>query len=140
MLLNMYYLTKISGKFDELSKQVLEGLPDANYTIDKRKKKRSTEQNSSYWLLRVQPVTEWLKEQGNQVSEDDVHYWLKVKFLGYKIIEINNKQVKVLKSTKDLNTIDFATYMNEIAIYFAPKGLLLKDPNQTEFLNETQTM
>lgn len=126
----MHYLTKISGRFDELSKQALDNLPDGAYTITKRTKKRSIEQNSSYWLLRVQPITNWLKEQGNQVSEDDVHYWLKVKFLGYKFIEINHKQVKVLKSTKDLSTLDFAAYMNEIAIYFSEKGLYLKDPNE----------
>jgi hypothetical protein len=132
----MHYLTKIKGKFDNLSSEALASLPDGNYTITKRTKKRSIEQNSSYWLLRVQPITNWLKEQGNQVSEDDVHYWLKVKFLGYKFIDINHKQVKVLKSTKDLSTLDFAAFMNEIAIYFSEKGLYLKDPNQQEFLGE----
>ena len=130
----MHHLTKTSGKFDQLSAEALASLPDGNYIIDKKKKKRSTSQNSSYWLLRVQPITAWLKEQGNEVSEDDVHYWLKVKFLGYKVIEINGKQAKVLKSSKDLSTLDFAAFMNEIAIYFAEKGLLLKDPNQEDFL------
>ena len=132
----MRYLTIKKGKLDNLSAEAITSLPDGEYLLTKRTKKRSTEQNSSYWLLRVQPITTWLKEQGNQVGEDDVHYWLKVKFLGYKIIEINSKQVKVLKSTKDLSTLDFAAFMNEIAIYFAEKGLLLKDPNQTEFVNE----
>jgi len=133
----MYHLTKTSGKFDQLSAEALASLPDGNYIIDKKKKKRSTSQNSSYWLLRVQPITDWLKEQGNEVSEDDVHYWLKLKFLGYKFININGKEVKVLKSTKELSTLDFAAFMNEIAIYFAPKGLLLKDPNQEQFLEVT---
>lgn len=131
----MYYLTIKSGRFDNHSLEIIASLPDGNYTLQKKTKKRSNEQNASYWLLRVQPVTNWLREQGNQVSEDDVHYWLKVKFLGYKIIEVNHTQAKVLKSTKDLSTLDFATYMNEIAIYFADKGLLLKDPNQQEFLD-----
>jgi len=135
----MYHLTKISGKFDELSKQALDNLPDADYIIQKKTNKRSTNQNRSYWLLRVQPITDWLKEQGNEVSEDDVHYWLKVKFLGYKFININTKEVKVLKSTKELSTLDFMAYMNEIAIHFAPLGLLLKDPNQTEFLDNEKT-
>ena len=132
----MYHLSKTSGRFDNLSQEALNNLPDGNYIIDKKKKKRSTSQNSSYWLLRVQPIADWLKEQGNEVSEDDVHYWLKLKFLGYKFININGKEAKVLKSTKDLSTLDFAAFMNEIAIHFSPLGLLLKDPNQEQFLEE----
>lgn len=130
----MYYLTKTNKGWDDLSKEILSNLPSGNYTIQKKLNKRSTEQNSAYWLLRVQPIASWLREQGNQVSEDDVHYWLKVKFLGYKILTINGKESKVLKSTTELSKIDFMAYMEDISVYFAQRGLILKDPNQQEFL------
>ena len=100
--------------------------------------KRSIPQNRSYWLLRVQPVTAWLRDLGNDVTEDDVHYFLKAKFLGYKIKTINGKEVKILRSTKELSTIQFAEYMESIAIHFSGLGLILKDPDQKDFLDKEE--
>ena len=108
--------------------------------IDMRKhdEKRSNPQNRSYWLLRVQPITAWLRDLGNDVTEDEVHYILKKKFLGYKIKVINGQEVKILRSTKELSTIKFAEFMESIAIHFAGLGLILTDPNQKDFLEETK--
>ena len=100
--------------------------------------KRSNPQNNSYWLLRVQPITAWLRDLGNDVTEDEVHYILKKKFLGYKMKVINGQEVKILRSTKELSTIQFAEFMESMAIHFAGLGLILKDPNQQDFLEETK--
>lgn len=137
-----WIITKKNNKFEgagiQPASEYLMSLPDGKYTIsvEKYKKKRSTEQNSSYWLLRVQPITEWLREKGNQVTTEDVHYFLKAKFLGYKMVKIDGKEHKVLKSTTELSTVDFMAYMEDIAIHFAGLGLVLSDPNQTDFLEK----
>ena len=102
------------------------------------KKRRSTEQNSTYWLLRVQPVTTWLRDLGNDVTTEDVHYFLKSKFLGHKVKNINGKGYMILRSTTELSTMEFMAYMESIAIHFAGLGLILKDPNQQDFLEETK--
>ena len=136
-----WILNKKNGKFeDNWIKPIYEYLKllkDGKYTVmvEKYKKKRSTEQNSSYWLLRVQPVTDWLRDLGNDVTTEDVHYFLKSKFLGYKIKNINGKDCKILRSTTELSTMDFMAYMESIAIHFANLGLILKDPNQEDFLD-----
>ena len=133
-----WILTK-KGKFEGAGtkpvSEYLINLPDGKYTvsIEKCKKKRSVEQNSSYWMLRVQPITDWLREKGNQVTTEDVHYFLKAKFLGYKIVKINGKDCKVLRSTTELSTMDFMNYMEDIAIHFAELGLVLNEPNQKDF-------
>ena len=138
-----WILNKQNGKYEgqvilPLSAYLKE-LIDGKYTlsVEKYKKKRSTEQNSSYWLLRVQPVTGWLRELGNDVTNEDVHYFLKSKFLGYKIKNINGKDCKILKSTTELSTMEFMEYMESIAIHFAGLGLVLKDPNQEIFLDNS---
>src|SRR5574343_92706 len=45
----MHHLNKISGRFDELSKQALDSLPDGAYLIKKKEEKRTIDQNDALW-------------------------------------------------------------------------------------------
>ena len=45
----MHYLTKQSGRFDELSKQALDNLPDGAYGIKPIEEKRTVDQNDALW-------------------------------------------------------------------------------------------
>lgn len=129
----MYYLTKKSGKFDELSKQVLSDLPDGNYTIEKRKKKRSTEQNAYLHGVILPLIRDFFLDKGYDYSTEDIKDWLKARgFFGFK--SFGKEQIPC--HTSELSTIDFMVAIEKIQRFFAEKGLVIPDPNQKEFLDE----
>lgn len=80
-------------------------------TVKPYKEKRSTSQNSLYWL--------WLgiiaKELG--YSKDDMHAVMAHKFLSPEIKEIMGEQIEIIKSTTKLNIHEFTEYLNEIEIF-----------------------
>jgi hypothetical protein len=107
----MHYLTKISGRFDELSKQALDNLPDGAYTIDKKKNKRSLDQNNALWRW----DTELSQESGYTPSE--VHYIMLGRIYGTKDLKVGNSVIsKPIKTSSELTTVEFSQY---IEIYTA---------------------
>lgn len=130
----MFYLTKKSGKFDDLSRQILLDLPDGSYTIEKKKKKRSTEQNSYLHGVVLPKIREFFLEMGYDYSTVDIKDWLKARgFFGHK--QFGKELIPC--HTSDLSTIDFMAAIEKIQQYFAEKGCVIPDPKQTEFLDET---
>ena len=130
----MRYLTKINGKFDDLSKQILSDLPDGKYEIDKRKTKRSTDQNKYWWGVVVKLIADWLRSYGNDVTDNDVHEFLKMKYLGKREVNINGKNFERYRGTSELTTIEFADMIAKVQRDFAEKGLIIPDPNQENFI------
>lgn len=102
----MHHLTKISGGFDELSKQTLDNLPDGNYTIDKKKKQRTLDQNNALWRW----DSELSQESGYTPSE--IHYLMLGRIYGTKEIQIGNTTVsKPIKTSSELTTVEFSQYV-----------------------------
>ena len=102
----MYYITKKSGKFDAHSKDVLIGLPDDDYIIEKKKKKRSLEQNNALWRW----DTELSQESGYTPAE--VHYLMLGRIYGTKEIKAGNTTVsKPIKTSSELTTVEFSQYI-----------------------------
>ena len=133
----MYHLTKISGKFDELSKQALDNLPDGAYTIDKKKKKRSTEQNAYIHAVVFPHIKGWWndrkKEDQPYMDIQDVKDWVQHRgYWGYKMV---GKDL-IPKRSSEATTIEMVDGIAKIQIDFAKWGLIIPDPNQTEFLEE----
>ena len=129
----MHYLTKISGRFDELSKQALDNLPDGAYIITKRTKKRSNEQNAYLHGVVLVKIKQFFAEMGYDYSEVDIKDWLKSRgFFGYKTF---GKEL-IPCHTSGLSTLDFMAAIEKIQRYFAEKGLVIPDPNQEEFLDD----
>ena len=102
----MYYITKKLGKFDAHSKDVLIGLPDDDYIIEKKKKKRSLEQNNALWRW----DTELSQESGYTPAE--VHYLMLGRIYGTKEIKAGNTTVsKPIKTSSELTTVEFSQYI-----------------------------
>ena len=81
--------------------------------------KRSSRQNSYYWLYLG--VIE--AETGNDAN--DLHEYFKRIFLKPKFITVMGEEIKVPKSTKDLNKVEFGEYLDKIC---AKTNVLLPDP------------
>lgn len=99
-------------------------------------KKRSNEQNKYWWGVVIRKIADWLRGFGNDVTDEDVHEFLKMKYLGKKEVLINGKIFERYRSTTELNTLEFSDLKDKIQRDFAQKGLIIPDPNQTEFLED----
>jgi hypothetical protein len=92
-------------------------------------KARSIEQNSYYWGVVLKMLSEHI-----HYSVDEVHEICKYKFLGYDLKELDGENIPIMKTTRGLSTVDFMGYLEEIKQWAAGLGLVIPDPNQTEFL------
>ena len=99
-------------------------------------KKRSSEQNKYWWGVVVKMIADWLRSYGNDVTDNDTHEFLKMKYLGKKEVIINGKTFERNRSTSELNTQEFSDLKEKVQRDFAVKGLVIPDPNQTEFLED----
>lgn len=78
-------------------------------TIQGKKEKRSLEQNSLLWMW-YQIIAD---ETGN--DKDDIHEYLKLKFLGTVGIEPTNGQVQYIpRSSRNQSVKEMAEYMEKI--------------------------
>lgn len=89
-------LNKIKNKFNK-DKQFY-------VSIDDVQEKRSNPQLKYYWLL-ISVIQEYFNEQGNNLSQEETSNEMKRRFF-YKTLNINNKQVKVLKSIANNSETD----------------------------------
>ena len=93
--------------------------------------RRSIEQNSYYFGVVLKKLVEHFD---NQYSLDEVHEICKYKFLGYDLKEIDNENIPIMKTTRNLSTTDFMGYLNDIKQWAATLGCIIPDPNQEEFI------
>ncbi|MBW2675100.1 MAG: recombination protein NinB [Deltaproteobacteria bacterium] len=96
-------------------------------TVAEYRKKRSLGQNALMW--------KWANEVADYVSEhtgmdaDDVHAFLKGKFLSPRIVEIKGEVVEYRTTTK-LSTAEMTDYMNKIYAWATTDlGLILPHPD-----------
>lgn len=100
--------------------------------------KRTNLQNS--WFHKINSmITTYLrskaKDEGNaeyyKLDEETTKLWIKQEFLGY---ELDKNGEKKLRRTSNLKTFEMNELWQNLQVYFAPLGLNLPDPNQTEFI------
>lgn len=94
-------------------------------TIEPYRKRRSLSQNALMWAW-VDEVTEYVREHTGH-ERDEVHDFLKAKFLPKRFVEINGELREVPPTTTELTTQEMATYMDSIYAW-ATTGLGLKLP------------
>ena len=99
-------------------------------------KKRSNEQNRYWWSGVVKRIADWLRDAGNDVLDNDVHEFLKMKYLGKREVKIDGKIFERYRSTTELTTTEFSDLIEKIQRDFAKRGLIISDPQQQEFLEE----
>jgi hypothetical protein len=92
-------------------------------SVAQKKSKRSESQNARYWAF--------LTAFGNHLgyTKDEMHDLCKQKFLS-EVVEINGEMFKVMKSTPNTKTDEFAQYMTMCEMWGAEQGFLF-DSNYT---------
>lgn len=98
--------------------KTLEG-KEVEERIEKRKRGRTTSQNSYYWLI--------LTFIGDQVGEDPevLHNTFKAMFL-----KGQGKKFPIVRSTTSLDTIEFVDYIEKIARKMTEYGIILPGPDE----------
>lgn len=97
-------------------------------------RKRSTLQNGYYHKIVVQFVYDALIESGydkRELDHDIVHDFLRNKFNVHEIVSEHGESIKIVKSTSDLTTTEFMTYISDIQQWAAEVlHINIPDPNQ----------
>jgi hypothetical protein len=128
----MYHLTKKSGKFDELSKQVLDNLPDDHYTIEKKKRKATNPQKKYFFGVVFAKISKYLEAHGKYHSPEDLYESYKAKgYFGY--CEILDEPVP--QGLSKASTMQTSAAKERLQAEWAERGLIIPDPQQTEFLD-----
>lgn len=86
--------------------------------IREYRKRRSDGSNRRYWAAVVTPIANHIGYE-----PEECHEILKYKFLGMETVEINGKEVQKLRSTRKLNTQQFADYMVQCEAWGAELGV-----------------
>ena len=96
----------------------------------KRKTKRRTlNQNALYWRRIGEIVAAVQAHTGHDA--DEVHDFLKAKFLPPRFVEISGEARQVAATTTKLTTAEMAEYMNQIEAWAATElGLYLTNPDK----------
>jgi len=101
----------------------------------KRKKVRGLQANKYLWACIVTPIHAAMREQGHDVSKQDVWEFLKHRFNYTEILdETTGEILRLPKTTTNLSSTEFATFIED-CIRFASEflGIAIDPPNtQTE--------
>lgn len=139
------YGSIINGKLDIPNrKRLVEELRQAKdceivLTIKKRGK-RSNPQNSYYWSVIIPELKYRFRELGNDVDDNTVHEFLKLKFNPEKIVTLEGEVIEVGGSTTDLNKSEFSDYCDRIRMWAAQTlDINIPDPNtQTQMFIDNE--
>jgi hypothetical protein len=111
-------LSKLEGKRIEL-------------VIRKQKSKRSNDQNSAYWGIVIDILSEC--EAFGGYTKDEIHDALREKFLS---VVDPKTGIKKIRSTTDLSTIEFNDYYANIQRWAAEfLNCYIPDPNEIPLMN-----
>lgn len=90
--------------------------------VKRYRKKRSDNQNAYYWVcLGV------IEKETGQMAES-LHQTFKGMFLR-KTVKVKGKNIKIIPSTTELNTLQFTEYFNKIEDFIRDFGIILPNPD-----------
>ncbi|MCL5435935.1 MAG: hypothetical protein M1275_02545 [Patescibacteria group bacterium] len=105
---------------------------DINLTVRKKGKPRSTDENSYYWGVVVQLISDELG-----INPDEVHEAIKWKFLRRDaFVKIKNAEVpfSMTRSTTSLSTSEFEDLMTKVRTWAAAElNIHIPLPNEVEY-------
>ena len=81
-------------------------------TVKQYRRKRSDIQNSYYWPCFVDPFGQFLRDQGETITNDDAHEMLKLKFLGVVVQDAKAGKLECSRSTTTLDWQEFNDYLD----------------------------
>lgn len=123
-------------------KRVLEELKMTGKTqfmgvLEAKKRKRSVAQNRFYWGCAIPIIQEGLSDTGYQLTKDEVHEFLKSKFV--QVERVNEETGEVISfpgSTTELSTSDFMDLIASIQQWASEYlGCYLPDPGEQVAMN-----
>lgn len=98
-------------------------------TVERKRKKRSLNQNAYYWGIIVAQIHAAMNQSGENVEPNEVHEFLKFRFL--RVQKIDEETAELIyeygRSTQKLNTVEFALYLDN-CIQFAAQYLNIVIP------------
>ena len=113
----------------------LRGLRGKNrITIQKYRKRRTDRQNRFYWPCFVHPLGEFLREQGEDLTDEDAHEILKLKFL--RVVDNDDRagELQCTRSTTKLDVAEFNDYLDRCAMWLNEMfGIIVPDPSIYHF-------
>jgi hypothetical protein len=92
--------------------------------IKPRKRTRSLNQNSYYWVAVVTPFAEWLRENygDSAIDKDQAHDMLKVKILGsnrWTLPNSTGESVIIIPQSKRLSVEEFEEYIEKCCAWLS---------------------
>lgn len=108
-------------------------------TVQRKRKKRSTEQNAYYWGAVIPAILDGLIKLGNNMQADNpehrnaVHEFLKNKFVhnGTTFVTAHGEVFEFPASTSELSTSDFMDYLQYVKDWaFENLGVRILDPGE----------
>ena len=108
-------------------------------TVQRKRKVRSLDQNAYYWAVIVPNICDALNDAGEVVTRQEVHEFLKFRFLRVQKIDYDSGEViyEYGRSTTSLKTYEFCLYIDN-CIRFGAEYLGITIPLPNEVL-ETYT-
>lgn len=117
---------------------------DICITVERKRKKRSLNQNQYYWGVVIPACKKILEEYGNDVDDEEVHSFLKehVGKLTGSVIDGKGRRA-ITKSSASLSTTEFEQYIMRIIVWAATEHVIIPSPNEhltppIEVYNELQ--
>lgn len=103
----------------------------ARITITRDVRSRTNKQNKYYWGVIVDRIS-----NETDHTDEEVHEFLKTKFLGRRFIEIAGEEVEITKSTKKIDTIEMTRYIEQIRAWAAQfLGMTIPSPQQVGMMS-----
>lgn len=89
-------------------------------TIIPWKQRRTDRQNRYYWPCFVVPFADYLRDQGEAVTDDEAHAILKDMFLRVTVCDPKTGLAfERTRSTTELSTVEFNEYLDRVAAWLA---------------------
>jgi len=132
------YTRITNGKMEPTTAQLLiaelanhEG-KDIAITVERKRKKRSLNQNQYYWGVVVPIIRQMLEEYGNELDDEETHSFLKehVGKLTASVVDSVGRRVAITKSSASLSTAEFENYLLRVTAWAAQEGIIIPAPNE----------
>jgi len=105
---------------------------DICITVERKRKKRSLNQNAYYFGVVIPLIRKLLEEYGNEVDEEETHSFLKehIGKLTASVVGKSGRRVAITKSSASLSTAEFEEYILKITAWAATEGVVIPQPNE----------
>lgn len=105
---------------------------DVCITIERKRKKRSLNQNQYYWGVVIPLIRAMLEDYGNEVDDEETHSFLKehVGKLTSSVVDSVGRRLAVTKSSASLSTAEFEAYLLRVTAWASQEGVIIPSPNE----------